>query len=303
MNQWRCTGMQWDPATGPELTWSSPTGGEHSSALPLPGGPLASTVTGDRRCTGIRHSRRRIPCPLQTVLPAQAVNPLCPDCAAVDRRHSIAADTALDDQRTFRLYLAWFGPGLLKVGITAAERGPRRLLHQGALSHSWLGEGRLPGVRRAEATLGAALGIPDRMSHSRKATARTLGSPPGCDAQDLSTTHRAAQTSAAWPQTVTPLPFATESHTAAYHLDPTRPPCPESELSRLAPGTTVAGTLGTVVGSDAYLTTAGHGTLLVDLRLLAGWPLTRAQPSAVTTAATRPTRQSVTEEEVQHGLF
>jgi hypothetical protein len=306
MSEWRCAGMRWDPAAGPALTWVSPSGGERLSALPVPGGPLAFAVTGDRRCVGVRHAQRRIPCPLRAALPAHAVNPLCPDCAAVDRRHSVAADTALDDPRTFRLYLAWFGPGLLKVGITAAERGPRRLLDQGALAHTWLGEGRLPGVRRAEATLGAALGIPDRMSHSRKAAARSLVHPSGRDVQDLSAAHRAAQASGAWPQTVAPLSFAVERHLAAYHLDPERPPCPEVELSRLAPDATVTGTLAAAVGSDAYLATGDAGDaplLLVDLRLLAGWPLARALPSAATTAATRPVRRTAAADEAQPGLF
>ena len=289
--------MQWG-TDGPVLTWSSPRGDERESLLPLPAGLLAFTVTGPRRCTGIWRGGRRITCPLRTPVSEVSTNPLCPDCATVDRRNSIAADTALDDRRLFRLYLAWFGPDLVKVGITAAERGPQRLLQQGALAHTWLGEGPLPGVRRAEAALGTALGLPDRMSHARKVTARAAGSGSVQPEQDLAVRHHAAQTSTAWPETVTRLPFAAQDHTPVYHHDHNRPAQADAAVGRLALNDTVAGTLVTLVGSDAYLATE-NGLLLVDLRLLAGWPLVRADQRH-TTAATSPLRRP---DEVQHGLF
>ena len=298
MSSWRCTGAQWTP-DGPALGWASPAQGERQSPLLLPDGPLAFAVAGERRCVGVPRAGRRVDCPAGAVIPPGAANPLCPDCAAMDRRHSVAADTALDDPRPYRLYLAWFGPGLVKVGITAAERGDRRLLGQGALVHSWLGEGALPGVRRAERVLGTALGLPDRMAHAAKATARTLatsadGVADAVDAADpaaaeLQAVHRAAHGHAAWPDTVARLPFTAHDHTAAYHFDRARPPRPERLLSRLAPGATVAGTLTAIVGPDAYLRPPGTGPLLlVDLRLLAGWQLTRTDPAAPTTAPTVP---------------
>jgi hypothetical protein len=54
----------------------------------------------------------------------------------------------------------------------------------------------------------------------------------------------------------------------------------------------VAGTLDAVVGTDAYLRAArgspASGTsLLLSLRLLAGWELARAAPDAATTAPTQ----------------
>ncbi|MHA6761248.1 DUF2797 domain-containing protein [Streptacidiphilus sp. PAMC 29251] len=299
MSAWHCTGMRW-ATTGPALTWSSPTGGEQESRLPLPGGPLAFTVTGERRCVGIWRNGRRLACPLRTEIAGRTTNPLCPDCAALDRRHSIAADTALDDPRPFHLYLAWFGPDLVKVGITAAERGRQRLLQQGALAHTWLGQGRIAGVRRTEAALGAALQLPDRMSHARKVTARSIASRPGQAAAELAACHHAAQASTAWPETVTRLPFTAQDHLAAYHHDRARPLQPDRAVGHLAPDDTVAGDLVAVVGPDAYL--AGEdGVLLLDLRLLAGWPLAKAQRPR-TTAATSPLPRSAPDE-AQHGLF
>ncbi len=300
-NSWRCTGAQWTP-DGPGLGWASPLHGERQSPLLLPGGPLAFAVTGERRCVGVPRAGRRVDCPTGAAIPPSAANPLCPACAAVDRRHSVAADTALDDLRPYRLYLAWFGPGLVKVGITAAERGDRRLLGQGALVHTWLGEGALPGVRRAERVLGTALGLPDRMAHAAKAAARTAATAAATvvggnadraaldpAAAELRAVHRAAHGHAAWPDTVAPLPFTAHDHTAAYHFDRARPPRPDRLLSRLGPGATVVGALTAIVGPDAYLRPSGAGPLLlVDLRLLAGWQLTRTDPAAATTAPTVP---------------
>ena len=311
MGSWRCTGAQWTQ-DGPGLGWTSPAHGERQSPLLLPGGQLAFAVNGERRCVGVPRAGRRVACPTGAAIPPGAANPLCPDCAAVDRRHSVAADTALDDPQPYRLYLAWFGSGLVKVGITATERGDRRLLGQGALVHTWLGEGALPGVRRAERVLGTALGLPDRMAHAAKAAARTAATaaaaaligaadrvaadraaadPAAADpaAAELQAVHRAAHGHAAWPDTVARLPFTAHDHTAAYHFDRARPPQPDRLLSRLAPGATVAGTLTTIVGPDAYLRPPGTGPLLlVDLRLLAGWQLTRTDPAAPTTAPTVP---------------
>jgi Protein of unknown function (DUF2797) len=62
----------------------------------------------------------------------------------------------VDDGRDYALYLAWFGPGLIKVGLTATERGTDRLAEQGALAFTWLGRGRLPAVRAGEQRISAS---------------------------------------------------------------------------------------------------------------------------------------------------
>ncbi|WP_269854866.1 DUF2797 domain-containing protein [Streptomyces sp. RPT161] len=285
MSEWRCTGMSWR-ATGPVLGWSSATAGERERPLVL-GESLAFAAGGDRRCGGVRRAGRRLRCPWQATVPDGAVSGQCPDCSAMDRSSSVAADTAFDDRRPFRLYLAWFGPGLLKLGITAAERGHNRLREQGALAHTWLGQGPLAAARRAEASLGPALGIPDRVRHATKLAARMAASDPADRTREMATAHECAVSCAAWPETLHSLPLEITDHTPAYGLDLASPPLPHAEISHLSAGSTVAGALTSLVGTDAYLST-GSGLFTLDLRLLSGWPLTSASPTDRTTAPNRP---------------
>ncbi len=81
-------------------------------------------------------------CPVRAVVSGRSAGARCEECARLDRAHSVAADTMADDPRPYRVYLAWFGPGMVKVGITGAARGSARLLEQGAVVFSWLGRGR-----------------------------------------------------------------------------------------------------------------------------------------------------------------
>ncbi len=77
-------------------------------------------------------------CPYTARVSARSTGPRCEECARLDRAHSVAADTLADDPRPYRVYLAWFGPGMAKVGITAERRGSARLLEQGrSASAGW----------------------------------------------------------------------------------------------------------------------------------------------------------------------
>ncbi|MDI5961553.1 DUF2797 domain-containing protein [Streptantibioticus silvisoli] len=285
MNPWRCEGPAWRDGR-PALAWASRTGGDRVRPLAF-GGPLAFRATGERRCAGVRRAGRRTWCPHDAEIPAGRTMARCPSCAALDRSSSVAADTALDDPRLFALYLAWFGPRLVKLGITAHVRGPARLLEQGALAHSWLGEGPLAAVRRAESALGAALDVPDRISARVKHAALAAGWDQARAAADLSAAHARATASPSWPDTVTPRALSVADHAPAYRVDPAGPPRPRAHVTALAPGAVVAGTLTAVVGPYAHLDRPG-GPLLVDLRLLAGWPLTAAAPDSAVTAPSRP---------------
>jgi hypothetical protein len=117
---WKCSGLRWS-ADGPVLVWQ----GGRKSALPW-GKHVAFGVAegGVRTCVGARGNA----CAAQTVVPGRSTGARCEECARLERAHSVAADTVADDARPYRVYLAWFGPGLTKVGITAVERGPARLL-------------------------------------------------------------------------------------------------------------------------------------------------------------------------------
>lgn len=298
MGAWRCAGPLWRE-TGPALGWFSPAGGERDRPLAL-GGPLAFTTVGDdRRCVGVWRAGRRTYCPRNAVIPVERTSAQCPDCTALDRSSSVAADTALDDPRAFGLYLAWFGPGLLKLGITAVVRGQARLLEQGALAHTWLGEGSLPAVRRAESALGTALGIPDRIPGRAKRQARAVRRQPGSAVRELTSAHDASTASTAWPDTLRPRPLAVVDHCGTYGLDPGQPIRADAEVAGLGPGCAVVGTLTAVVGPNAYLVGA-QGTLTLNLRLAAGWALAAAAPGSRTTAATRALPR---DEPTQAGLF
>lgn len=241
------------------------------------GDPLALAVEPGavRRCTGVRRAGRWTPCPRASELPARARRDQCEQCAALDRSRSVAADTRLDDPRPFAVYLAWFGPGLGKVGITAAERGSARLLEQAAICFTFLGRGPLMAARRAESVLGTALGIPDRVPASAKRSARAALPPAAVREAELRALHEAAAAVPDWRDTLTATGYRPVDHAAVFGLEPHAPRA-TAAVTGLAPGTALGGTVAAVAGGDVYLRTAGPsgGVLLLDTRLVPGWPLT-----------------------------
>jgi hypothetical protein len=269
------------------LGWTRAGRGERPDPVsPLPiGRRLAFAAEGARSCTGVRRAGRRTPCPTAAAIAATATGAQCAECARLDRSRSVAADTASDDPRPFDVYLAYFGPGLLKVGITAAERGSVRLLEQAAVAHCRLGSGPLMAARRAEALLGAALGVKDRIPTAAKRAARATLPPPAERTAVLAELHACAQALPGWPEALTPTAFECADHTAVFGL--ATPPAPDAEVAYLQPGSVVAGTLLAAAGPDLYLR-SGHRTLLLDARLTAGRPLRAVDPEARTTALVRP---------------
>lgn len=209
----------------------------------------------------------------------------CPACQAADRADSIAADTRLHDSRPFAVYLAHHGCAV-KVGITAAERGDTRLLEQGALASTVLSTGTLTAARRAESLLGAALGLPDRMSATRKRAARTRPGTAHERAADLiATAERVGQL--AWPQGQDRCETQVSDHAATYGL-PAGGLRPAAALLPLAPGNVISGRIACRIGTDLYLDTVS-GLVLLDTRLLAGWALGRAEPGTALSAPLEPT--------------
>ncbi|MFI1972359.1 hypothetical protein BLA24_08600 [Streptomyces cinnamoneus] len=275
--QWWCAGLRWS-GEDPALLWRHPGHGERLSPLP-PGRPLAFSTGDRRRCTGVRRNGRHTPCPDHAEVPATAVSSQCPQCARLDRSYSVASDTAVDDPRPYDVYLAWFAPGLIKVGITAAEREGARLLEQAALSSALLGRGPLMAARRAEAVLGAALAVPDRFPYAAKRAARHPLPARERRTSELAALHERARALA--PESLAVRDFAPVHHDRVFHLDRLRP---GYGVVRLAPGRTVAGRVAAVAGPDVYLDTPDGQLLLVDARQLAGWSLSAAAPDAGTTA-------------------
>ncbi|QNE76093.1 DUF2797 domain-containing protein [Streptomyces finlayi] len=280
---WRCTGLRW-PEGGPELGWckDGPAGVRRVSVLAY-GKELGFRAVGERHCVGARGNV----CPVAAVVPARSTGARCPECARLDRMHSVAADTIADDPRTYRVYLAWFGPGMVKVGITAEERGAARLREQGAVVFSWLGRGPLMAARRTEELLRAALGVPDRIPYVRKRAVRAVL--PGVEERAAEVAElygrAAALEGGGWPESLERLPFQAVDHGAVFGAvfgfgvaaEVTR------AVTGLVDEGVVAGRLVAAAGPDLHLETGAGGVtgvVVLDTRLVTGWELTGADAGA-----------------------
>ncbi len=201
----------------------------------------------------------------------RSIGARCEECARLDRAHSVAADTIADDPRPYHVYLAWFGPGMVKVGITAVERGSARLLEQGAVCFGWLGRGPLMAARRAEEVLRAALKVPDRIPYADKRVVRA-GLPAVEErARELAVLHARALGLAGWPESLEPVAFEAVDHFGVFGLDGL--PAADGVVSELVAGGVVGGEVLAVAGPDLHLAT-GRGVVVLDARLMSGWELT-----------------------------
>ncbi|MFF0745708.1 DUF2797 domain-containing protein [Streptomyces sp. NPDC004111] len=289
--EWRSAGLSWTGGA-PGLRWA----GGRTSPL-VYGQPVAFRAVGLRRCVGAREH----PCPYGAVVPGHTSRARCGECARLDRVGSVAADGVPDDPRTYRVYLAWFGTGLVKVGITAEERGGARLLEQGAVAYAWLGRGPLMAARRTEEVLRAALGVPDRIPYGKKRAAR--GALPGRPerAAEVESAWRAAAGLAGWPETLERVGFQVVDHAEAFGLRALDGDRAVHDVVELVPDGVVAGELVAAAGPDLYLAAADGGLLVVDTRLLVGWQLVGADaagPVSVPVRVVGPGRAGE-----QEGLF
>ncbi|MCX4907038.1 DUF2797 domain-containing protein [Streptomyces sp. NBC_00878] len=263
---WKCTGLRWG-GEGPVLTWD----GGRRSELPW-GKQVAFAVVrgGGRTCVGARgHS-----CPVGAGVSGRSVGARCEECARLDRAHSVAADTIADDPRPYSVYLAWFGPGLVKVGITAVERGSARLLEQGAVVFSWLGRGPLMAARRSEELLRTALGVPDRIPYDAKRAVRSELPEAGVRVAEVRELHARAVRLGGWPEALERMPFEAVDHAEVFGLGGL--PSAVGVVGELVAGGVVSGELVAAAGPDLHLRTR-RGVVVVDTRLMTGWELTAAR--------------------------
>ncbi|MFI0810927.1 DUF2797 domain-containing protein [Streptomyces echinatus] len=266
---WKCSGLRWS-AEGPALVWD----GGRRSALPW-GKRVAFAVPEGvvRTCVGARGHV----CPVGAVVPGRSTGARCEECARLDRAHSVAADTIADDPRPYRVYLAWFGPGMVKAGITALERGPARLLEQGAVCFSWLGTGPLMAARRTEELLRAALRVPDRVPYAEKRAVRSaLPATEPERAAELRELHARAVALTGWPESLRPEPCQVADHVGAFGLEGA--PAASGEVVELVPGGAVRGELVAAAGPDLHLAAGGRGAVVLDTRLMTGWELLHPGP-------------------------
>ncbi|MER5914281.1 DUF2797 domain-containing protein [Streptomyces sp. NPDC001982] len=261
---WTCSGLRWS-GDGPVLVW----GGGVVSGLGW-GKRVAFGVVeeGTRVCVGARGHA----CPVRAGVSGRSTGARCEECARLDRAHSVAADTLADDPRPYHVYLAWFGPGMVKVGITAVERGSARLLEQGAVCFSWLGAGPLMAARRTEELLRAALGVPDRIPYAAKRAVRSAL--PGTEAEraaEIAALHARAVALGDWSEALVREPFRPVDHAEVFGLAADPPPA-VGEVVELVAGGWVSGELVAAAGPDLHLATE-RGVVVLDTRLMTGWEL------------------------------
>ncbi|MGX2995860.1 DUF2797 domain-containing protein [Streptomyces sp. JNUCC 64] len=258
---------------------------------------LGFRVVGERRCGGVARGGRWTPCPGAAVVGARTTRAQCEECARLDRSRSVAADTALDDPRPYRVYLAWFGEGLVKVGITRADRGSARLLEQGAVAFVWLGTGPLMAARRTEESVRTALGVPDRVPYDRKRAVRAALPGVAERAAVLRELYRTATVLPGWPEALRrETECAVVDHGDAFGL--ARLPPNTGVVTALRDGGLVRGTVLAVAGPDLHLAPGGGAVVVLDGRLMAGWELVRDAEGTGT--VTVPVRDVSV---VQGGLF
>ncbi|MFI8004025.1 DUF2797 domain-containing protein [Streptomyces sp. NPDC086010] len=275
MSGWRCTGLSW-PAGVPVLGWARTGGAGRGRTSTLAyGSELGFRAEGERTCVGARGNA----CPVSAVVPARSTGARCAECARLDRAHSVAADTIADDPRTYRVYLAWFGPGMVKVGITGEAREAARLREQGAVVFSWLGRGPLMAARRTEELLRSALGVPDRIPYARKRAVRAVLPGAAERAAEIEGLYAraAALEGAGWPEALERLPFEAVDHAGLFGLAG----CGTAGrvVTGLVDGGVVAGRLVAAAGPDLHLETADEDVVL-DTRLMTGWDLVAADARA-----------------------
>ncbi|MFD5481757.1 DUF2797 domain-containing protein [Streptomyces hawaiiensis] len=286
---WKCSGLRWS-ADGPVLVWD----GGRRSALTW-GKRVAFGVAegGVRTCVGARGHA----CPVSAAVSGRSTGARCEECARLDRAHSVAADTIADDPRPYHVYLAWFGPGMVKVGITARERGSARLLEQGAVCFSWLGVGPLMAARRTEELLRAALRVPDRIPYAEKRVVRAALPEAAADrAREVSELHERAVALPAWPESLVREPLEIVDHVGVFGLAGL--PVAVGGVGELVAGGVVGGELLAAAGPDLHLSTGG-GVVVLDTRLMTGWGLVPATGGELTV----PVRQFKEPAGVQDGLF
>ncbi|WP_328318408.1 DUF2797 domain-containing protein [Streptomyces sp. NBC_00388] len=289
---WRSAGLRWGD-DAPRLAWEGRT-----RASPLIYGTdvgFRVEAAGERWCVGARGHV----CPVRARVPARGTQARCGECARLDRAHSVAADTIADDPRVYRVYLAWFGAGRVKVGITAEARGAARLREQGAVAFGWLGRGPLMAARRTEELLRTALGVPDRIPYAEKRAVRARL--PGAEerAAEVAEVHAQAVALAGWPDSLERLTCEVSDHGALFGLAGLVDPV--GTVAELAAGGAVAGRLVAAAGPDLHLAGDDGSVIVLDTRLMAGWGLTGAEPGA---GVTVPVRMAPAEREVeQPGLF
>lgn len=235
---------------------------------------VAWRLSGTRRCIGTWNGTTRTPCPLNAAITAEATDPQCASCGQADPGRRLARDAALgDDDRTYALYLAWFGPELLKIGLTATDRGRDRLLEQGAIAYTLLATGTYSTIRRAEHLVSRAGLARERISNRHKIHAWWNLPPRDNRESAVRDAHDHLREQLVWPNGL----HFTGCHPVDQMADFALTEVPESfaEITTVSHDTQIIGDAVSIIGRYLLLRSAA-GPLLVDMRRIAGWPVSHA---------------------------
>lgn len=263
------TGLYWK-RDRPTLT-GLVGGREHGRPIEF-GQAVSWDIVGPRRCVGLydRAEHRRRPCPAS----AQASDSgQCELCQLADPGRLVARGQAPNglEHAPFVLYLAWFGDGLHKVGITAEERGGERLSEQAALSYCLVAGGPFSFVRQAEMLLSGIGLAPERITSRNKQAAWWQIPPIHERAARLAALHGAAVEPLRTVPGVELREFRAVDLVPLFGLDRALPSRYDL-VTAVEPGAVLSGEVSHVIGKFLVL---GPTPVVVDSRLLEGWTLRR----------------------------
>lgn len=261
--------------------------GSESRRLSVLGERVGWRLARPRTCTGVWTGTARRPCPSGAAVEADSTDAQCAVCVRADKGRQIARDAAPDDGRQYLLYLAWFGSGLVKIGLTAAERGRDRLLEQGAISFAVLAAGPYGPIRHAEKAISSTGLAAERVTAKAKAAAWLRLPPPDKRVQALADARDEVTGVISWSGGINPRPGVVVDQARDFGLD-TPLPGRWREVTAISDGAVVSGMIRAVIGRRVLLDTT-EGLLLCDMRRVAGWtvrPVTDdIAPAGLTLAA------------------
>ena len=235
-----------------------------------PGVRLALSWSGRRRCIGwTAPGTGRTACAENAEIDGGATLAQCPACQNRDHGLAIARDRITDDGRSYQLYLAWFAPGMLKVGITGVQRGVARLLEQGAIGYTVIATGTLPAARRAELTVSAS-GLAKERYRSRAKVEAWWALPEPDGLRSALTEGRTKALRMLADHTLETFPDGPLVDNTDVFGFGDGAPATYREVEALDDDGSLAGEVCAVIGKHLFLATGDSVPLLLDAQLLAG---------------------------------